>query len=169
MPYKKGPKGSLRKYSSSTGRYIKDTDPLLKVLGTYANTSKVSKKERKYLHLYNKASQSNDPYLFEVFKYLYENGVCNIELINEMIKFSNPNKVCEVDILTKNALIEIKSSRYPGCLTQALRQKQWATENNRKAILYAPNISHKVIYEYTKRGINVVTSLTNLLKEVKTI
>ena len=70
-------------------------------------------------------------------------------------------------LFARNTIIEVKSSKTPGCAKQVLIQKEFAERRNMKAILYAPNILPRTMIEYKKQGICVVKTKHDLIKEFK--
>lgn len=169
MPLKAGPNGTFRKYSSSNGRYVKD-DSFLQLLINKPLTKKEKKrlKERRLQEeLEQKAIKSPDPYLLETYREIQRHIPNSVKMINEDVYFPSDKKRHELDIVTKDSIIEIKSARKPHCGTQTKLQSTYANSRKMKHILYAPNISKIAMAEYTKKGINVINNLHSLIKELK--
>ena len=87
MPYKKGPKNTLRYYDSSNGRYAPSTTQFLFPIPHREKKSKSIEeieKEKKEL-LYIKAKKTKDKYLYDLFLEIEENFPGEIKLINSCI------------------------------------------------------------------------------------
>lgn len=163
MPFKKGPKNTLRYYSSSTGKYA--NAPLGEYSRLFGNKkTKMSQKEKEELKreiIYNKAIKSRDNYLSEVFLYLENNYPNCVKMVNEKLYHKNARKIREVDIVTKNAIIEIKSGISKHASTQLLEQKELSIEYNKIHIVYAPDITNRKFNEWKEKGIDVVKTKKN--------
>lgn len=168
MPYKKGPKNTLRYYSSSTGRY--ENAPFSEALRMLEQKHKKTKEEKDAIQkemLFNKANHSKDRYLLDVFLYLEKNCPNCVKMVNEKLYHKSIHKTREVDIVTKNAIIEIKSGRVRRRTTQLLRQKDLSKEYKKKHVVYAPDITDKKCNELRNKGIDVVRTKHELLERVK--
>ena len=88
-------------------------------------------------------------------------------MVNEKLYHKSIHKTREVDIVTKNAIIEIKSGRVRRRTTQLLRQKDLSKEYKKKHVVYAPDITDKKCNELRNKGIDVVRTKHELLERVK--
>lgn len=169
MPYKKGPHNTLRLYSKTTGKYIKNTNTDM-----FSTNKKLTKKDKSALrnlkkqqYLFEKALKSPDPLLYDVFNFLSKEFPNSIEDINERIYIKEFDKSYEMDIIGRNYIVEIKSGRKPGALNQCLIHKKIEKLYKRKAILYAPNITNKALKIYSNYEITVVKNFHQLREAIK--
>lgn len=163
MPYKKGPNNTLRYYSSTTGKYIKDPGQL-----EFSNSKKQKmtfkeKAELKRQNLYNHAAKSKDKYVYEIFSLLEKNEPGNVILVNDVLYHKKINSTREIDIMTKSSIIEVKSGKVRHKTRQFLEQKDLAREHNKEHIVYAPDITEKKYLELKSKGINVIRNKEELL------
>ena len=86
MPYKRGPNGTLRYYSSSTGRYTSSPD--LEIIHNNKKKKKITNEEKRKLKkeiLYNHVLKTKDKYVQDVFLFLEKNEPENVILVNERV------------------------------------------------------------------------------------
>jgi len=165
MPMKKGPYGTKREYNPSNGRYSKKAYGL--TLEDYKKYQKKIKETFNTECLRNRARKSTDKYLFETFEILERFKHNYVVGVHKTVTFKSDNSPHELDIICKDAIIEVKSGRKPGCLTQCLKQKEYATIRHKKHILFAPDLSFNARRVYESFGLNVATNENELIKEIK--
>ena len=166
MPYKKGPKNSLRYYDPNTGRYA----PSFSIESTQKVKKKKTAKEKEQLKkesLINHAKKSNDKYVYEIFDFLEKNTPGCVILVNEKVYHKKIKKPREVDILTKDAIIEVKSGKVRHKSSQFLDQQDLAKDHNKQHIVYAPDITDKKYAELSSKGIIVARNKKELLERMK--
>lgn len=167
MPYKRGPNGTVRYYSSSTGRYTSSPNSLL----CHTNDKKklTGKEKEKYKKelLYNHVDKTNDKYVQDLFIFLETNEPGNVILVNEKVYHKRINGTREIDIMTKNSIIEVKSGKVRHKTRQFLEQQDLAKEHKKTHIVYAPDITDKKYSELKAKGINVVRNKYDLLERNK--
>ena len=167
MPLKAGLNGTFREYSSTNGRYVRSSlyDELLK---NAAIVQRKAEKERaKRNELDQRAFKSKDPFLCDVYQFIQNKMPGIVQHINENVYFPSDSKNHEVDIICKNAIIEVKSSSRPHCLSQVKKQMEYASKRKNKQILFAPNINSTVKQTYVNEGVKVCTTKNELLEELK--
>ena len=170
MPTKKGAGGRQQNYNPRTGRYVK-TDYLS--LFTKPQLSKKEKarqreKERREF-LFNRAKNSRDEYLFDVYCEIEKAFPGTVLHVNEKRFDPFINSPREFDIITKKCIIEVKSGqRGRKLLKQFLSQKKCAEKYNKTHIVIAPQMPTMAIFNFKQHGIKIVKdhlSLINLMKE----
>ncbi len=174
MPLKRNKSGKLQYYDSRTGRYG-HMSPELKIKMFFETMNgpprpKPSKRERLELMrqaLENRARNSPDKYLYEVFKVIDANFDHCIQYINQKLLDKNINHTREFDIITKHTIIEIKSGKATKKTKQLFGQLQYAKAHNKAHIVYAPEISYATKREYVKMGICITTNINELLNEIR--
>ena len=129
--------------------------------------TKQEKEEHRIEALINHAKKSKDKYVYEIFDFLEKNNPGCVILVNEKIYHKRLKSAREVDILTNNYIIEIKSGKVRHKTRQFLDQQDFSKEYNKGHIVYAPEISDKKYKELSDKGINVIRSKNELLKKVK--
>lgn len=169
MPLKQGPHGTFRRYSSANGRYVKMSAEEL--LSLFTKKEKVyTKKQKQEIRteaLRKQAMKSPEPFLYEVFDFLEKHIPHYVKFVNERTYNPSENKTRELDIIGKNAIIEVKGGYHLGYINQLTKQKEIADRCNKKVILFAPHITYNATQEYLKIGIKVTKDLESLIKEVK--
>ena len=166
MPYKKGPNGTLRLYNSSTGRY--ESSP--NIFYNTDNKKRLTNEEKQKLKremLYNHVNNANDKYVKEIFTFIEANEPGNVILANEKIYHKKINGTREIDIMTKNSIIEVKSGKVRHKTKQFFEQQDLAKDYRKSHIVYAPDITDKKYYELKSKGINVVRDKSELLERNK--
>ena len=175
MPLKKNKSGKLQYYDPHTGRYG-HMDPKQKLELFIANylqgtrRPKLSRKERLELTrnaLEMRAKNSDDAYLYTVFKTIDANFNYCIQNVNQKFFDENLNGHREFDIVTKHTIIEIKSGKATKKSKQLLGQQQYAKAHNKAHIVYAPEISYATKREYVKMGLCITTTMNELLNELR--
>lgn len=87
--------------------------------------------------------------------------------MNEKIYHKKINGTREIDIMTKNSIIEVKSGKVRHKTKQFLEQQDLAREHNKSHIVYAPDITDKKFNELKSKGITVVRNKNDLLERNK--
>ena len=78
------------------------------------------------------------------------------------------NKPRELDIITRNCIIEVKSGSKPrGALRQFLGQKQFAESKNKCHIVFAPAMPTMAKNQHRKSGITITGNLKTLINLIK--
>lgn len=163
MPYKAGPNNSLRRYSSLTGRYIKESSE--ETLLRLSKTSKNSRDTKEFIrreNLRNRAFKSKDPLLKEVYTFLEQALPNKITHVNENIYFPNTKNTHECDIILKNSIVEIKSGKRGNFLYQYSKLKEYCAAHNKKAIIFAPNLPKRSLSQQKQNGIQIATNYHEL-------
>ena len=168
MPTKKGAGGRQQNYNPKSGRYEKvdysnlyDTPPPRKA------TAK-KRKEAKREELFNRAKNSKDKYVFEVFCEIEKDLPYHVQFVNETKFDPFINDIREFDIITQKCIIEVKSKNAKKSLKQFLQQKRFAEYKNKQHIVFAPTIPTMTKIDYEKHGVKIVKdykSLINVIKE----
>jgi len=118
--------------------------------------------------LRNRANNSTDPLLNEVFTAIEKELPGNVQFVNSKFFDSNLNNEREFDIITKKCIIEVKSGKkIKRGLRQFEGQKKYAESKKKKHIVYAPNLRLNAQNEYKKHGIAIVTDIPSLIKIIK--
>ncbi len=109
MAYKKGPHGTIRKYSKTDGKYVKESfeEILVRVFG--AKKKKHSSKERELARrqlVRDKAEASLDPCLFDVYYYIEKAKPGCTQLINAKVNYKKPVHHRKLILLQKNCLLK---------------------------------------------------------------
>lgn len=167
MPYKKGPNGTVRYYSSSTGRYTAAPNTFISETQKKKRMTNEERAKLKKENLYNHANNSKDNYVKDIFMFLEENSPGTVILVNERVYHKKINSVREIDIMTKNSIIEVKSGKVKHRTKQFLMQQDLANNHNKEHIVYAPDITDKKFNELKSKGINVVRNKNELLERNK--
>ena len=167
MPYKRGPNGTLRFYNNSTGRYESDPN---EAISNHINKRKITCEERfklKRENLYNHAINTRDSYVLDVFYFLEEHEPGNVILVNEKVYHKKIKGTREIDIMTKNSIIEVKSGKVRHKTKQFLEQQDLANNHKKTHVVYAPDITDRKYAELKAKGINVVRCKNDLLERNK--
>ena len=165
MTYKKGPKNTLRYYDPSTGRYASS----LRFDNAQPKKEKLSKKEKDELKkesLYNHAAKTKDKYVYDLFLELEKNNPGCVIIVNEKVYHKKIKQPREIDLMTKDYIIEVKSGKAKHASSQFINQKNLANNLNKKHIVYAPDITDKKYNELKQKGIDVVRTKQDLLRKV---
>lgn len=168
MPTKKGAGGRQQNYDPHTGRFAKTNYAKLYPPRELTRKEKARKREEQRREvLYNRAKNSRDPLLFEIFCEIESNFPGEINSVNKIIFDPGMGRPRELDIVTKRCIIEVKSGRKPNGLTQFLGQKRFAESRNKKHIVFAPDISPVAKKSHEKSGIVIITDYKALLEIIK--
>ncbi|MBO5223387.1 MAG: hypothetical protein J6C23_02615 [Clostridia bacterium] len=169
MPTKKGAGGRQQNYDPHTGRFAKTDYAKLYPHSKPTRKEKARKREaQRRESLYNRARNSKDPLVFEVFCAIESELPGSVQFVNE-IKF-DPflGKPRELDIITKRCIIEVKSGAKPsGALKQFCGQKQYAENKGKKHIVFAPKMPTLAKNEHRKKGIIITGNLQKLIQMIK--
>ena len=126
MPTKKGAGGRQQNYDPHTGRFAK-TDYAKLCYTPPSRREKAKKREAARREvLYNRANNSNDDYLFEVYTHIEQELPGSVQFINEKFYDTLSMKKRELDIVTRKCIIEVKGKKVRSCLSQFLEQKRFA-------------------------------------------
>ena len=169
MPTKKGAGGRQQNYDPRTGRFAKTDYARLYPPKEPTRKEKARKREEQRKEvLFNRARNSRDPLIFDVF--------CEIEAaLPGVVQFVNEEKFDpglgrsrELDIVTKRCIIEVKSGPKPSrALKQFLGQKRYADNRGKKHIVYAPEMPTMAKNQHRKSGITITGDLRNLIKLIR--
>lgn len=162
MPYKKGPNNTDRYYDSSTGRYSKD--PRFAFAEVKRKLTTAEKEQLHYEELFNRACNSKDPLLFDVYYALESKFHKCVKHINDEFYDEFICDKREIDIVTKKLFIEIKSGSARKKLTQFQSQQRVAAAFGKKHIVYAPDILKSTEAEYKSKGIIIVKTIDEVVK-----
>ena len=168
MPTKKGAGGRQQNYDPRTGRFAK-TNFFAIVTNKPSRKEKARKiRDIKQEQLFNRARNSKDKYVFEVFCEIERALPYHVEFVNEKKFDPFINDIREFDIITQKCIIEVKSKKAKKSLKQFLQQKRYAEYKNKQHIVFAPTIPTMAKIDYEKQGVKIVKdykSLINIIKE----
>ena len=125
-------------------------------------------RELKQEELFNRAKNSKDQYLLEVFCEIEKALPYHVQCVNETKYDPFIKDRREFDIITQKCIIEVKSGKVQKCLSQFTQQKRYAEYKNKQHIVYAPTIPTMTKIAYEKHGVKIVKdyrSLINIIKE----
>ena len=168
MPTKKGAGGRQQNYDKRTGRFAKADYSKLYPPKPLSRKEKARKKEEQRREiLYNKARNSRDPLVFEVFCEIEGNLPGTVQLVNENKFDPHIGQVRELDIVTKKCIIEVKTGKVAHKLFQFQCQKRFADTVKKHHIVYAPDIHSPTKRDYEKNGIVIKCSTKELTQAIK--
>ena len=168
MPTKKGAGGRQQNYDPHTGRFAKADYAKLYPPREPTRKEKARKREEQRREvLYNRAKNSRDPLLFEVFCAIESDVPGSVQCVNENKFDPHIGQPRELDIITKKCIIEVKSGKVSHKLFQFQSQKRYADTVKKKHILYAPDIHAPTKRDYEKNGIIIKCSMKELTKTIK--
>jgi len=160
MPYKKGPKGTLRYYRKSDDRYCDDP------ASAYDHTKrKLSKKEKELLrseNLFKQAKNSKDQNLFDVFCLLEKLRPGCVRYINASVYDKNIKSEREIDIITDRSIYEIKSGHAKHKTRQYIAQRKFAFDKGKDYLVYSPDCRKHQLDCLKAEGFKVFTQLNDL-------
>jgi hypothetical protein len=161
-----GAGGRLQNYDSK-GRYCKNnyfdfTPPVFT-----KKEIRRRKEEKRRQELYEKAKSSDNAYVFDVYLALEKAMPGAVIGVNEKLIDANIGRLREFDIITKKCIIEVKSKKASKSEKQLLAQLKYANLHNMKHFLYSPTIPRATKYQYEKKGIDVSTTLDELIRKLK--
>lgn len=163
MPTKKGAGGRQQNYDSH-GRYVKSVYPQ----NTLSKKEKSRiKRERQIETFCLIADKKNDPLVKLLIIELEKAIPYSIQFVNGNKFDFVHNKIREFDIITRKVVIEVKSGSARRNLTQFKEQKDYADSKNKKYVVFAPNIGNGTKKEYNKNGIEIKTSIKELVSFVR--
>ncbi len=161
-----GAGGKLQNYDSK-GRYCKNNYFDFTPPAFTKKEIRRRKEEKRRQELYEKAKNSDDAYVFDVYLTL-EKAMPGVVIgVNEYRLDENIGKPREFDIITKKCIIEVKSEKAAKKEKQLLAQLKYANSHKLKHFLYSPTITRARKYEYEKNGINVSKTLDELIRKLK--
>jgi hypothetical protein len=161
MPTKKGAHGKLRHYNSRNGRYEKENIKIEKTLSSF------EKEMLRRENLKNKSKNSKDKLLPNIYSELEKSMPGCIIGVNNIVYDKIHSKTRELDLETKDFIIEIKSGTARRCASQLLEQQEYAKSIGKSSVVYAPNILAATEADYKKKGIVVIKDKTDLIKLIK--
>ena len=164
MPTKKGAGGRQQNYDPHTGRFAK-TDYPQKELTRKEKARK--REEQRRENLFNRAKNSRDPLVFDVFCAIESELPGSVQCVNETIFDPGLGRPRELDIVTKKCIIEVKSGKKPKGLTQFLGQKRFAESRNKKHIVFAPNILSAAKKSHEQSGIVIIKDYKSLVEMIE--
>lgn len=167
MPFKKGPHGTLRYYNASNGRFSRYSVAPVKKTKKHKGRGK-EMADRKRQELLNRANNSTDPYIKEVSEALDSAIPYCLQHINEQIYNKKTKRPQEIDIITKNLVIEVKTGNGKKKLRQFLNQMDISKDIKRTHVVYAPSMKNGARQEYEKHGIKIVSTIEELIQMEKT-
>jgi len=125
------------------------------------------KEEKRRQELYERAKNSTDKYLFDVYLALEQNFPGIVLGVNVIKYDKNIEDNREFDIIAEKSIIEIKGETGKKCGKQFLAQKKYAIENNKNYYVYAPQMNDMRIYTYSKLDITICRTLNELISKIK--
>ena len=168
MPTKKGAGGRQQNYDPRTGKLVKTDYTKLYPPREPTRKEKAQKREeQRRENLFNRARNSEDPLVFDVFCEIERNMPGTVQGVNEEKFDPGLGRPRELDIVTKRCIIEVKSGGKPNGLTQFLGQKSYAESKNKKHIVFAPNIFTAAKRSHERSGITIIKDYTMLIEMIK--
>ena len=161
-------KVSSSPYSSiiSSSKFKTLSKPILFSLEVIMNLS-LSSIFSVFLTKYNFENIDINKYVQDLFMFLEKNEFGTVILVNERVYHKKIKGTREIDIMTKNSIIEVKSGKVRHKTKQFLEQKDLANDHKKHHIVYAPDITDKKYLELKSKGINVVRTKDELLERNK--
>jgi len=166
MPTKKGAGGRQQNYDSH-GRYAKTDYAKLYYTPPSRKQKAQKRRDAKQEELFNRAKNSKDKYVFEVFCEIETALPYHVQFVNENKFDPFINNSRELDIITKKCIIEVKSNKVKRCLNQFLQQKRYAEYKNKHHIVFAPTIPTMAKIDYEKHGVKIVKDYKSLINAIK--
>jgi hypothetical protein len=168
MPTKKGAGGRQQNYNSRTGRYEKVDYAKLYYIPPSRKEKTQRRRELKQEELFNRARNSKDKYIFEVFCEIERVLPYHVQFVNEKKFDPFINNVREFDIITKKCIIEVKGGSNGSKMEkQFLKQKRYAAYKNKQYIIFAPNLPVMAIINFKKKGFNILNDIKTLINNIK--
>ena len=169
MPTKKGAGGRQQNYDPRTGRFAKTDYAKLYPPRQPTRKEKARKREEeRRRNLFNRAKNSRDPLVFEVFCEIERNIPGTVQFVNEYRFDPLLGTERELDIITKKCIIEVKSGKKPKkALKQFLGQQQFAKLIQKKHIVYCPTMPLMAKNEHRKSGIIITGDMEHLIEFIK--
>lgn len=169
MPTKIGAGGRQQNYDPHTGRFAKTDYAKLFPLREPTRKEKARKREEQRREaLFNRARNSRDPLVFEVFCEIESNLPGAVQFVNEYRFDPFLGTERELDIITKKCIIEVKSGKKPKkALKQFLGQQQFAESIQKKHIVFSPTMPLMAKNEHRKSGITITGHMEHLIKFIK--
>jgi hypothetical protein len=169
MPTKKGAGGRQQNYDPHTGRFAKTDYTKLYPPKEPTRKEKAQKREKeRRQNLFNRAKNSKDPLIFDVFCAIESEIPGIVQFVNEERFDQGLGRSRELDIITKKCIIEVKSGPKPSrALKQFLGQKRYAESKRKKHIVFAPKMPTMAKNEHRKNGITITGNLQNLIELIK--
>ena len=160
-----GAGGKLQNYDSK-GRYCKNNYFDFTPPAFTKKEIRRQKEEKRRQELYEKAKNSDDAHIFDVYLAL-EKAMPGVVIgVNEYRLDENIGRDREFDIITKKCIIEVKSKAVK-CESQLLAQLRYTNLHKIRHFLYAPTITRVAKFQYEKNGIDVSKTLDELVRKVK--
>ena len=167
MPVKRNKAGKLQNYDPSTGRYsrmsIEEKQKYLLKSFMAREAIVEDKRDRRRRYLAQQARSSKDPKINVVYEALESAVPYCVQAVNQHVFDKNLNRYREMDIITRHTIVEVKTGSAQKKSKQLLGQKQYAKEHNKAHIVFAPDISKATKREYNRMGLNITTSLQELV------
>lgn len=161
MPIKAGPNGTTRHYDSRTGRYCSG----FSIPQTTKNKKTFAEKEKERIqNLANKAENSKDKNIFEIYSLLEQLRPGSVRHINEVLRDQVSKKDREIDIITDKCVYEIKSGKAKHKVKQFNAQLEFAKGRNKDYVIYSPGSGKHQVDVLKSKGFNVFTSIDDLIK-----
>lgn len=167
MPTKKGAGGRQQNYDPRTGRFKKTSYLTIEKYKQSRREKRQQRKELKQEELFNRAKNSKDRYVFEVFCEIENALPYHVEFVNETKFDPFINNTRELDIITKKCIIEVKGEKAKKCLNQFLQQQRYAKYKNKQHIVFAPTIPTMAKIDYEKHGVLIVKDYKSLINTIK--
>ena len=167
MPTKKGAGGRQQNYDPNTGRFAKtDYASMFPIQISRRERARKRESARREV-LYNRALNSKDPLLFEVYCAIEKELPGAVQLVNENKFDPFLGRGRELDIVTRKCIIEVKSGKKPKGLTQFLGQKAYAVWKNKTHIVFAPQMALAAKRAHERNGITIIRDYNLLLATIK--
>jgi len=166
MPTKVGAGGHQQNYDSH-GRYCRKDHFSLEPPKLSKKETARRKEEKRRQGLFERAKNSKDKYLFDVYLALEQNFPGIVLGVNTIKYDKNIEDNREFDIIAEKSIIEIKGEVGKKCGKQFLAQKKYAEDNNKNYYVYAPKMNDMRTYTYSKLDITICRTLEELISKFK--
>ena len=168
MPTKKGAGGRQQNYNARTGRYEKVDYAKLYYTPPSRKEKAQKRRDAKWGELFNRAKNSKDQYVFEVFCEIESALPYHVQFVNEKKFDPFINDVREFDIITKKCIIEVKSGRNGRKMEKQFKsQKRYAESKNKQHIVFAPNLPVMAIINFKRKGFNITNDIKMVITTIK--
>ena len=126
------------------------------------------KEKERIQNLANRANNSKDKNVFEIYLALEQLRPGSVRHINEVLRDQVSKKDREIDIITDKCVYEIKSGKAKHKVKQFSAQLEFAKSRNKDYVIYSPGSRKHQVDVLKSKGFNVFTSIDDLVKYERT-
>ena len=167
MPTKRGAGGRQQNYDSH-GRYTKTDYTKLYCAPPTRREKAQRRRELKQEELFNRARNSKDQYVFEVFCEIERALPYHVQFVNEKKFDPFINDIREFDIITNKCIIEIKGGSNGRKMEKQFNaQKRYAESKNKQHIVFTPNLPVMAIKSFKRKGFDITNDIKMLIDHKK--